>query len=156
MEDELTLLILKGEVLYYIGQAEKLSKLTERIEEESKKVEDIRIQINALIASSHSLFFKADFKDSQSGMWAFKKHLLDHINLTSNGMPFSQEIKIEAYNHGKFKCMEVPIEYRKRMGKVKLNTLKDGYHNFKFLFSKKFKKNKWQDQNKRNRWVNEC
>jgi pyruvate dehydrogenase complex dehydrogenase (E1) component len=52
-------------------------------------------------------------------------------------MPFSQELKIEAYTKG-FKCTEVPIEYRVRTGKVKLNTVSDGLGNISQLFKKRF------------------
>ena len=52
-------------------------------------------------------------------------------------MPFSQELKIEAYTK-EFKCMEIPIEYRTRAGEVKLNTFKDGVGNTMQLIKKRF------------------
>jgi hypothetical protein len=52
----------------------------------------------------------------------------------SGGMPFSQEIKNEAYVN-RFRCGEVPIEYRMRGGEVKLNATKDGIRNASQLFS---------------------
>jgi hypothetical protein len=51
-------------------------------------------------------------------------------------MSFSQELKIEAYKNG-IKCAEVPIAYRARVGKVKLNTLKDGLGNMLHLITKR-------------------
>ena len=44
-----------------------------------------------------SFLFGLKLKDSQSGMWIFRKDILDRIVLESNGMPLSQEIKIEAF-----------------------------------------------------------
>ena len=76
------------------------------------------------------------FKDSQSGMWIFKRSIWEHLNVTSSGMPFSQELKIEAHAKG-FKCAEVPIEYRARAGEVKLNTIKDGIGNVCHLMYKR-------------------
>jgi hypothetical protein len=49
-------------------------------------------------------------------------------------MPFSQEIKNEAYVNG-FRCGEVPIEYRMRGGEVKLNAARDGIRNASQLFA---------------------
>ena len=51
-------------------------------------------------------------------------------------MPFSQELKIEAYYKG-FTCSEEQIEYRPRVGEVKLNTVKDGLFNITQLFKKR-------------------
>lgn len=85
------------------------------------------------------ILFRLPCKDSQSGMWVFKRNIWPKMNVKSSGMPFSQELKIEAYKKG-FKCAEVPIVYRARVGEVKLNTFKDGLGNmfhlvFKRIFS---------------------
>ncbi len=82
------------------------------------------------------ILFKLPFKDSQSGMWLFKKEIWPKLNVVSSGMPFSQELKIEAYRKG-FKCAEIPIKYRARVGEVKLNTIKDGIGNMLHLLRKR-------------------
>ncbi|MFW6142131.1 MAG: glycosyltransferase family 2 protein [Candidatus Saliniplasma sp.] len=92
---------------------------------------------NWALKTTTNLLFNIKLKDSQSGMWVFKKSALRHINLTSDGMPLSEEIKIEAIKKGvNFK--EVPIDYRKRKGEAKIRSLKDGWKNFAFLFKKRF------------------
>jgi hypothetical protein len=53
-------------------------------------------------------------------------------------MPMSEEIKIEAFTKEDLRCREIPIEYRVRVGDVKLSSYKDGYRNMKFLFKKRF------------------
>jgi hypothetical protein len=58
------------------------------------------------------------------------------LDVRSSGMPFSQELKIEAFVRG-FKCDEVPIEYRARAGKEKLNTITDGLGNIAQLVTKR-------------------
>ncbi len=93
---------------------------------------------NWVLTVTTRLLFGVKIKDSQSGMWVFRKKILKDLNLTSDGMPFSEEIKIEAWR--KFRCEEVPIEYRERKGEVKLNTWRDGLKNLKFLFKKRFKR----------------
>jgi hypothetical protein len=61
-------------------------------------------------------------------MWIFRRHVWHHLAVRSGGMPFSQEIKNDAYARG-FRCGEAPIEYRVRGGEVKLNALRDGLRN---------------------------
>lgn len=92
---------------------------------------------NWVLSATAKLLFRAKFKDSQSGMWIFKRAILERLELTSDGMPLSEEIKIEAWHKG-FNCVELPIEYRERVGEVKLSTWGDGWKNFKFLWRKRF------------------
>ena len=80
--------------------------------------------------------FRVPFHDSQSGMWVFKRSIWSKIDVKSSGMPFSQELKIEVYKKG-FNCAEVPIDYRTRVGDVKLSTLKDGIGNTLQLIKKR-------------------
>jgi glycosyltransferase involved in cell wall biosynthesis len=77
-------------------------------------------------------FFRAPFHDSQSGMWVFRRDIWNQLDVRNTGMPFSQEIKNEAYVKG-FRCAEVPIEYRVRGGDVKLNAARDGIRNLSQL-----------------------
>lgn len=111
---------------------------TNRFENLEKESMNFRNYIGNLILNyTTRLLFRANLKDSQSGMWIFRKSILPHLKLTSDGMSFSEEIKIEAFNNG-FKCKEVPIRYRKRIGEIKLNPWKDGFKNLQFLFRKRF------------------
>ncbi|MFA5772090.1 MAG: glycosyltransferase family 2 protein [Thermoplasmata archaeon] len=82
-----------------------------------------------------NLLFGLRIVDSQSGMWVFRKEILKKLELTDDGMPLSEEIKIEAWlKRVKFK--EVSVDYRIRKGEVKLKTWGDGYKNLKFLIRK--------------------
>jgi len=85
-----------------------------------------------------NLFFGVRIKDSQSGMWVFRRSILDRLVLSDDGMPMSEEIKIEAFR--KARSLEVPIAYRRRVGEVKLSSWKDGWKNMKFLFRKRFRR----------------
>jgi glycosyltransferase involved in cell wall biosynthesis len=91
---------------------------------------------NLLFQFITKTLFGLPCKDSQSGMWVFKGSIWPKLNVKSSGMPFSQEFKIEAYKNG-FKCAEVPIIYRARVGEVKLNTFKDGLGNILQLIKKR-------------------
>jgi len=76
------------------------------------------------------------FNDSQSGMWVFRRQIWQRLKVTSPGMPLSQELKVEAYTR-KLKCKEIPIEYRARVGKVKLRGVRDAIGNTLQLFKKR-------------------
>ncbi len=90
---------------------------------------------NWMLKVAMNVLFGTKVADSQTGMWVFRRSVLSKFNLTSDQMALSEEIKIEAHKHCKFK--EVPIRYTPRVGEVKLNTWRDGYDNMMFFFSKK-------------------
>ncbi|MCI4332462.1 MAG: glycosyltransferase family 2 protein [Thermoplasmata archaeon] len=74
--------------------------------------------------------------DSQSGMWVFRRSILDRVTLTQDGMPFSEELKIEVLRNG-LRFLETPIVYRERWGAPKLSSWRDGRHNLEFLIRKR-------------------
>ena len=69
---------------------------------------------------------KINVHDTQCGIRAFKAELLDHMNLTCEGMPFATEMLAEARFAGA-KIVETPVAYRPRIGEAKLNPIKDGF-----------------------------
>lgn len=83
--------------------------------------------------------FGYGIRDSQSGMWVFKKNILTKIRLESNGMALSEEIKIEVLKK-KLAFKEVHIPYYQRYGKKKIKKFQDGIKNLFFLFYLKFRK----------------
>ncbi len=92
---------------------------------------------NWTLKTTANVLFNIRLKDSQSGMWVFKKSALRHLHLTSDGMPLSEEIKIEAMKKD-LRCAEVPITLRPRKGEAKISSWGDGWKNFTFLFKKRF------------------
>jgi len=87
---------------------------------------------NFILTLWMNLLFGLKINDSQSGMWVFRKKILDAIQLKENGMTFSSEIKIKAFK--KFKIREVPIKYKRREGVSKISSLKDGFAHVKYMF----------------------
>ena len=95
---------------------------------------------NTVLNLALRFLFFIKIRDSQSGMWIFKKNALEKIQPLENfndGMPFSEEIKIEMFTEKNIKSKEIPSALYTREGKVKLESFKDGLKNLKFLFKKR-------------------
>ena len=98
---------------------------------------------NLVLALTLKILFLTNIKDSQSGMWIFKKKALNEIQPLENfndGMPFSEEIKIEMFKNKKLKTKEIPSMLHPRAGKVKIESFTDGWKNLKYLFKKRVTK----------------
>jgi len=93
---------------------------------------------NLILSTAMSLLFFRWVRDSQSGMWVFRRAILKHMNLESDGMAFSEEIKIEALKNPDIRFGEISIMYSSRLGEIKLNPWRDGFHNLLFLVKKRF------------------
>ena len=92
---------------------------------------------NLILSLVMSLLFLRWVRDSQSGMWVFRRSILDEVRLDADGMAFSEEFKIEAIKRRGIRFAEVPILYSARWGEVKLSPWRDGLHNLFFLFKKR-------------------
>lgn len=97
---------------------------------------------NTVLALVLRILFLTNIRDSQSGMWIFKRQALEKIQPLedfNDGMPFSEEIKIEMFSNKELKTKEIPSCLYPREGDVKLQSFTDGWKNFRFLFVKRFK-----------------
>jgi hypothetical protein len=94
---------------------------------------------NLVLSLAMSLLYFRWVRDSQSGMWVFRKSALKGMELLSNGMAFSEEIKIEALRNRRIRFAEISILYSSRLGEIKLNPWRDGLHNLCFLVKKRFR-----------------
>ena len=92
---------------------------------------------NLILSLAMSLLFLRWVRDSQSGMWVFRRSILDEIRLDADGMEFSGEIKIEAIKRRGIRFAEVPILYSARRGESKLSPWRDGLRGLFFLFKKR-------------------
>lgn len=93
---------------------------------------------NFVLSLMMSLLFFRWVRDSQSGMWVFRRAILKDFKLESDGMAFSEEIKIEALRARKVRFEEISILYSSRLGEIKLNPWRDGFFNLYFLLRKRF------------------
>ena len=92
---------------------------------------------NWILSLTMSLLFLRWVSDSQSGMWVFRRAALKKMNLSSDGMAFSEEIKIEAIKNKDIGFREIFISYSQRLGEKKLQPWRDGFQNLIFLFRKR-------------------
>jgi len=95
---------------------------------------------NLTLAWTLRTLFLINIRDSQSGMWIIKRDALSKIQpleTFNDGMPFSEEIKIEMFTNKHIEAKEIPSTLSAREGQVKLESFKDGIKNLKFLFKKR-------------------
>ena len=92
---------------------------------------------NLILSAAMSLLFFRWVRDSQSGMWVFRRSILEHIRLDADGMAFSEEIKVEAIKNPRIRFDEIPVMYTSRLGEIKLSPWRDGVKNLLFLFRKR-------------------
>ena len=93
---------------------------------------------NLVLSLAMSILYLRWVRDSQSGMWVFRRSILKEMQLESDGMSFSEEIKIEALKNARVRFGEISIMYTSRVGEKKLNPWRDGFHNLWFLVRKRF------------------
>ena len=114
-------------------------EIVEQSKEDGNRGEQEESVVGNLILNltMFALFF-VWLKDSQSGMWVFRRSILPQLELTSDGMSFSEELKIVAFSRKTLKARELPVYYKARIGESKLNLWRDGFANLFFLFKKRF------------------
>ncbi|RLF33058.1 MAG: glycosyltransferase family 2 protein, partial [Thermoplasmata archaeon] len=66
---------------------------------------------NLILNLTLRVLFFVKIRDSQSGMWIFRKSALDKVQPLEDfddGMPFSEEIKIEMFTNREIRSKEIP------------------------------------------------
>lgn len=93
---------------------------------------------NKVLTAAMFLLYFRRIDDSQSGMWVFRREIYPRLHATHSGMAFSEELKIEAILAKGVRFAELHIDYKERIGEVKLNMWRDGFDNLFFLVRKRF------------------
>jgi glycosyltransferase involved in cell wall biosynthesis len=87
---------------------------------------------NPILSGMLRLFFHVNIKDSQTGFRAIRKSVISSLGLVTTGMEFASELIIKAIR-SKLRIVEIPISYRKRIGKSKLRPFSDAWKHIRFM-----------------------
>jgi hypothetical protein len=80
---------------------------------------------NSLFRRAISFAARTPVQDPLTGLYGLRRRALDRLNLRSDGFGIEAEIVIKAGRQG-MSILELPIEYRERIGSSKLNPWRDG------------------------------
>lgn len=78
--------------------------------------------------------YNINIGDLHCGARAIKKDVLKNISLITPGMEFASEMIIKS-SLNKLNIIEIPIQYRERIGESKLNFVTDGLRHLRFILS---------------------
>ncbi|RLI76854.1 TIGR04182 family glycosyltransferase [Archaeoglobales archaeon] len=81
---------------------------------------------NKLLNFFFRLSYGIELHDILSGYRALKREVYKNVELKKEGFEIETELTVETLAKG-FRIVEVPITYKKRGGKTKLNPIKDGF-----------------------------
>ena len=80
---------------------------------------------NKILSAISRKLIRLDISDTQCGLRAFRSDIASLFYTASLGMTFATEMLAEARTNY-IKVKEIPTSYHKRIGKAKLNSIKDG------------------------------
>jgi len=96
---------------------------------------------NKILTWATRILFNYPLTDMETGYKAFRREVIDHIELTSDGFEIEPEVTAKVLNNG-FRIIEVPINYRYRVkGKTKISW-RDGVKSLFCLFKLRLCKKK--------------
>jgi hypothetical protein len=97
---------------------------------------------NWVLSTALRALFFARIRDSQSGMWIIRRDALARLPVAalSDGMAFSQEIKIEAFKRRDVRAAEFDGSLAPRVGDAKIESWGDGLGNLWRLVAHRFRR----------------
>lgn len=99
---------------------------------------------NRLFAKMVSILYSCDCTDASTGMRSFKREVIQNIEWTEN-IGLSLELFFKPCVLG-YKVIEIPVDYKYRLGDVKLNPWKGGLAMLKTILKYKIKPIKRKSQ----------
>jgi len=90
---------------------------------------------NRMMTGISSLLWRHRFHDILSGMWVFRRPVLERLELRSDCWNFSEEIKLRAFVELGQKFSEFHIAYHPRLGRTKLLPWRVGFENIRYLLA---------------------
>jgi len=80
---------------------------------------------NHLLSSMASIIYRMKITDLCTGLWGFRNQAIKNLELKANGFDFEAELFAQLAKKG-YRIAEIPVHYRPRPTKAKLNSIKDG------------------------------
>ncbi len=80
---------------------------------------------NQLLAWLASILYWKKISDLCTGLWGFRGEVIESLRLSALGFDFEADLFTQLAKKG-YRIAEIPIHYRPRPTKAKLNSLKDG------------------------------
>ena len=100
-----------------------------------KKMSSIRAFGVKILNTIMWFLYGYKINDSLSGMWVFKRHSLEELNLNEGGWNLSLEIKLKAIINSSIKFSEHQISYRDRIFDLSKQSLfQTGFEHVLYLF----------------------
>jgi len=88
---------------------------------------------NPILSAVLRRMFKTSIGDAHCGMRGFTREAYARMELQTTGMEFASEMVIHAARAG-LKMLEIPVDYKRRVGESKLRTFRDGWRHLRFMF----------------------
>ena len=88
---------------------------------------------NIFYAAIINFIGNVNITDSASGMRVIKRKALESIYPLPDGLHFTPAMSCKALLNKKLKLIEIPMKYKEREGRSKLNVVKDGIKFFKVI-----------------------
>jgi len=89
---------------------------------------------NAIFSLVATYITCVNINDGQTGLRAFRREMFSDLDVNAKNLEYETKMTVKAAKLG-YKIDEVPIEYRPRIGKSKLNPFNDGLKMFSSLVS---------------------
>ena len=93
---------------------------------------------NHLLALITNLLYGTRISDPCTGCWGFRGEVVRSLKLEARGFDIEVNMLTEIARNG-YRVTEVPIGYRKRKTRPKLNSLRDGFRIGKMLVRRRFR-----------------
>lgn len=93
---------------------------------------------NHLLALMTNLLYRTSISDPCTGCWGLRRDVVKSLKLEARGFDIEVDMLTGIARNG-YRIAEVPIGYRKRKTRPKLNSLRDGFRIGKMLVRRRFR-----------------
>ncbi|HEY3422703.1 MAG TPA: glycosyltransferase family 2 protein [Methanocellaceae archaeon] len=87
---------------------------------------------NSIFSSLITYFCYNKIQDAQTGFRVMRRDIFPRLDVSARNLEYETKMTIRASKLG-YNIVEIPIEYRKRVGKSKLHPIRDGFYMLKSI-----------------------